>query len=81
MSSISAAPPAADIGVIGLGVMGASLALNLEGHGYRVALWNHTEAKVTRLIQGADASRQWIGTQTLEEFAAALSRPRRAVRR
>ncbi|CAN5162450.1 NADP-dependent phosphogluconate dehydrogenase [soil metagenome] len=77
MSSASAAPPAADIGVIGLGVMGENLALNLEDHGYRVALWNHTEAKVTRLIEGAGASRQWIGTRTLEELAAALSRPRR----
>jgi len=77
MSSISAAPPTADIGVIGLGVMGASLALNLEDHGYRVALWNHTEVKVSRLIQVAGANRQWIGTRTLEEFAAALSRPRR----
>jgi len=77
MSSLSAAPPTADIGVIGLGVMGENLALNLEGHGYRVALWNHTEAKVTRLIQGVGAKRQWIGTRTLEEFAAALSRPRR----
>ena len=77
MSSLSAAPPMADIGVIGLGVMGENLALNLEDHGYRVALWNHTEAKVTRLIQSAGANRQWIGTRTLEEFAAALSRPRR----
>jgi 6-phosphogluconate dehydrogenase len=67
----------ADIGVIGLGVMGENLALNLEDHGYRVALWNHTEAKVTRLIEGVGANRQWIGTRTLEEFAAALSRPRR----
>jgi 6-phosphogluconate dehydrogenase len=76
MSSINTAPPTADIGVIGLGVMGENLALNLEDHGYRVALWNHTEAKVTRLIQGAGTNRQWIGTRTLEEFAAALTRPR-----
>ena len=69
MSSTSAAPPMADIGVIGLGVMGENLALNIEDHGYRVALWNHTEAKVTRLIQDTGASRQWIGTRTLEESA------------
>jgi len=77
MSSLSAASQKADIGVIGLGVMGENLALNIEDHGYRVALWNHTEAKVTRLIQGAGANRQFIGTRMLEEFAAALSRPRR----
>jgi 6-phosphogluconate dehydrogenase len=67
----------ADIGVIGLGVMGENLALNIEDHGYRVALWNHTEAKVTHLIQGGGVNRQWIGTSTLEEFVDALSRPRR----
>jgi 6-phosphogluconate dehydrogenase len=42
-----------------------------------VALWNQTAAEVTRLIQRAGANRKWIGTRTLEEFAAALSRPRR----
>ncbi len=77
MSSLNTAPPMADIGVIGLGVMGENLALNLDDHGYRVALWNQTEAKVTRLTQGAGVDRQWIGTRTLEAFAAALSRPRR----
>jgi len=77
MSSLSAAPPTADIGVIGLGVMGENLALNMDDHGYRVALWNHTQEKVTRLIQQAGASRQWIGTRTLEAFTAALRRPRR----
>jgi 6-phosphogluconate dehydrogenase len=34
--------PLADIGVIGLAVMGENLALNVADHGYRVAVWNHT---------------------------------------
>lgn len=67
----------AHIGVIGLGVMGENLALNIEEHGYSVALWNHTEVKVARLIQRAGAARRLLGTRTLAEFAAALERPRR----
>lgn len=77
MTSTIEGPPAADLGVIGLGVMGENLAMNVDDHGYRVALWNHTEAKVASLIQRAGPNRRWIGTRTLEEFTAALSRPRR----
>ncbi len=77
MASLGAASPLAAIGVIGLGVMGKNLALNIEGHGYRIALWNQTGTKIDDLIQDSGADRQWIGTRTLEEFAAALSRPRR----
>jgi 6-phosphogluconate dehydrogenase len=77
MSATSTAKSAADIGIIGLGVMGENLALNIEDHGFKVALWNHTEAKVTTLIGRSGPSRQWIGTKTLEELAAALTRPRR----
>ncbi len=75
-ATMKAAGPA-DLGVIGLGVMGENLALNVTDHGFSVALWNRTEAKVERVIQRAAPNRQWIGTRTLEEFAAALSRPRR----
>ena len=67
----------ADLGVIGLGVMGENLALNVTDHGFSVALWDRTEAKVESLIQSASADRKWIGTKTLEEFVAALARPRR----
>ena len=77
LGSISTTPPTADIGLIGLGVMGENLALNITDRGFNVALWNHTEAKVESLIQRAGPNRRWIGTRTLEEFAAALGRPRR----
>ncbi|MEP6574342.1 MAG: NAD(P)-binding domain-containing protein, partial [Gemmatimonadota bacterium] len=77
MTSTIEGPPAADLGLIGLGVMGANLALNVTDHGFNVALWDRTEAKVASLIQRAGPTRRWIGTKTLEEFAAALSRPRR----
>ncbi len=77
MTSTIDATHLADLGIVGLGVMGENLALNVTDHGFRVALWDRTEAKVARLIQSVDSSRKWIGTKTLEEFAAALARPRR----
>ena len=67
----------AEIGVIGLAVMGENLALNIEDHGYPVALWTRTEGKVHAFIERNRATRQWVGTRTLEEFTAALVPPRR----
>jgi 6-phosphogluconate dehydrogenase len=77
MTSTNTGPSPAAIGVIGLGVMGENLALNMEDHGFRVALWNRTEAKVADVIQRAGPNRRLIGTRTLEDFAVALGRPRR----
>jgi 6-phosphogluconate dehydrogenase len=77
MTSTTDAAGSADLGVIGLGVMGENLALNVTDHGFRVALWDRTEAKVAGLMQRQDGRGQLIGTRTLEEFTAALSRPRR----
>jgi len=77
MATSSVKPQAAELGLIGLGVMGENLALNIEDHGYRVALWTHTEGKVQRFIESSGASRRWVGTRTLEEFTAAIAPPRR----
>ena len=77
MSTATTAPERAEIGVIGLGVMGENLALNIEDHGYRVAIWTRTEGKVHAFIERNAASRRWVGVQTLEEFTAALAPPRR----
>jgi len=67
----------AAVGVIGLGVMGENLALNLADHGYRVAVWNRTQARTTALLERAGPRLQ--GTTTLQAFTAALARPRRIV--
>jgi 6-phosphogluconate dehydrogenase len=77
MSAMSVTPPVEQFGLIGLGVMGENIALNIEDHGYRVALWTHTEGKVQRFIKSSGANRRWVGTRTLEEFTAALAPPRR----
>ena len=47
MGSTTGIALAADFGLIGLGVMGENLALNVEAHGFRVAMWNHTPRPIS----------------------------------
>ena len=54
----------ADIGLIGLAVMGQNLALNINDHGYRVAVFNRTTAKVTRFIENEACGTDVIGAYT-----------------
>ena len=69
--------PAADIGLIGLAVMGENLALNIESRGYRVAVYNRTAAKTQAFLQGRAQGKRFTGASTLEEFVASLARPRK----
>ena len=66
----------AQFGMIGLGVMGENLALNVEDHGFSVAVWNLEGEWVDRFI-AKNQGRKITGTKTFEEFAKALERPRR----
>jgi len=66
----------AQFGVIGLGVMGQNLALNLEDHGLAVAVWNLESEWVDSFVS-ANRGKKVFGTKSLPEFAAALERPRR----
>ena len=66
----------ASFGVVGLGTMGRNLALNIESRGYAVAVWNRESDWTTAFI-AEQTGRAFSGTGTLEEFAAALARPRR----
>jgi 6-phosphogluconate dehydrogenase len=63
-------------GMIGLGVMGSNLALNVEEHGFSVAIWNR-EPENTRRFCEEHKGKKFTATITLEEFVAALARPRR----
>ena len=63
-------------GVIGLGTMGRNLALNIEEHGFPVVVWN-LETEWTDTFIREHAKAKFTGTKTLEEFVAALERPRR----
>ncbi|MDP9192584.1 MAG: NADP-dependent phosphogluconate dehydrogenase [Acidobacteriota bacterium] len=62
--------------MIGLGVMGANLALNIEEHGFSVAVWN-LETDRTQQFAAENASKAFTATKTLEELVGALERPRR----
>jgi 6-phosphogluconate dehydrogenase len=66
----------ADIGIIGLAVMGANLALNLADSGHRVAVYNRTPSVTERFLAGEAMGKQVTGSTSLEQFVDALSRPR-----
>jgi len=69
----------ADIGLIGLAVMGQNLVLNMNDHGYRVAVFNRTTSKVDEFLAGPAAGTQVIGTRSIDELVAALARPRKVM--
>src|SRR5215831_16198327 len=68
-----------DIGLIGLAVMGQNLVLNMNDHGYRVAVFNRTVSKVDEFIQNEAAGTQVVGAHSIEELVSALKRPRRVM--
>jgi 6-phosphogluconate dehydrogenase len=67
----------ADIGLIGLAVMGQNLVLNMNDHGYTVAVYNRTTQKVKDFVEGSAKGRDIIGTFSPEELVAALKKPRK----
>jgi len=69
----------ADIGLIGLAVMGQNLALNIHDHGFRVAVFNRTTSKVTRFLENEAADTDIIGAYTPAEFVAGIKRPRKII--
>ena len=69
----------ADIGLIGLAVMGENLVLNMESKGYTVAVFNRTVEKVNDFIAGRGKDKNFIGAQTLEEFVASIEKPRKVM--
>jgi 6-phosphogluconate dehydrogenase len=69
----------ADIGIIGLAVMGENLILNMESKGFTVACYNRTVSKVDRFINGRAKGKNIIGCHSTEEFCEALARPRKAM--
>jgi 6-phosphogluconate dehydrogenase len=66
-----------DIGLIGLAVMGENLVLNMESHGFRVAVFNRTTRKVDDFMAGRGRGKNIVGCHSIEELAAQLERPRK----
>lgn len=67
----------ADIGLVGLAVMGENLAMNMESKGFTVAVFNRSTQRVTRFMEGRAKGRRIMGCMSLEELCAAVERPRR----
>lgn len=69
----------ADIGLIGLAVMGQNLALNIDEKGYSIAVFNRTTSKVDDFLKGAGKDSKITGTHTIQELVKSLKRPRRII--
>jgi 6-phosphogluconate dehydrogenase len=71
------AAPTADIGLIGLAVMGENLVLNMESHGFTVAVFNRTTSKVDDFVRGRGKDKKIVGCHSVKELVASLKRPRK----
>ncbi len=69
----------ADLGLIGLAVMGQNLVLNMNDNGYTIAVFNRTVSKVDDFIDGPAKGTNVIGTHSIEEFVSKLKKPRRVM--
>src|SRR5947199_3163665 len=72
-------PHLSRIGVTGLAVMGANLARNIARHGVPVAVHNRTAARTKEFMESYATEGDFTATETIEEFVAALERPRRII--
>ena len=69
----------ANIGLIGLAVMGENIVMNMESKGFTVAVYNRTLSKVDDFVNGRAKGKNIIGTHSLEELAASLEKPRKVM--
>ena len=69
----------ADIGLVGLAVMGENLVLNMESRGFTVAVYNRTVDKVDAFTSGRGNGKRIVGTRSIAELVASLKRPRRVM--
>ncbi|MGE5196645.1 MAG: decarboxylating NADP(+)-dependent phosphogluconate dehydrogenase [Anaerolineae bacterium] len=69
----------ADIGLVGLAVMGQNLVLNMNDHGYTVAVFNRTVAKVDQFLQGPAKGTKVMGAHSLKDFFKSLKKPRKVM--
>jgi 6-phosphogluconate dehydrogenase len=71
--------PTCDIGLIGLAVMGQNLVLNMNDHGYKVAVFNRTTSKVDDFLANEAKGTQVVGAHSIAELIQVLKRPRRVM--
>src|ERR1700759_4897287 len=71
--------PKADIALIGLAVMGQNLVLNMNDHGFTVAVYNRTTKKVDDFMANEAKGTKILGAHSLEEMVGMLKKPRRVM--
>ena len=69
----------ADIGLIGLAVMGENLVLNMESHGFEVAVYNRTTSRVDEFLAARAKGKSIVGVHSPQELIAQLKKPRRVM--
>mgnify|MGYP001037227159 FL=1 len=69
----------ADIGLIGLAVMGENLVMNMESKGFTVAVYNRTTSKVSDFVNGRAKGKNIIGTYSVQELVDNLAKPRKVM--
>jgi 6-phosphogluconate dehydrogenase len=69
----------ADIGLIGLAVMGENLVLNMESKGFTVAVYNRSVEKVDKFVQGRGKGKNFMGAHSMEEFIKSIQQPRKVM--
>ncbi len=67
----------ADIGLIGLAVMGQNLVLNMIDHGYKVVVYNRTTSTTKTFIEQNQTAQNLSGAFSIEEFCASMATPRK----
>jgi 6-phosphogluconate dehydrogenase len=71
--------PTADIGLVGLAVMGENLVLNMESRGFTVAVFNRTVDKVDAFVNGRAKGKKIVGAHSIPDLVASLKRPRKVM--
>ncbi|CAM1507082.1 Fc.00g067230.m01.CDS01 [Cosmosporella sp. VM-42] len=69
----------ADLGLIGLAVMGQNLIMNMADHGFTICAFNRTVSKVDRFLENEAKGKSIVGAHSIEEFVSKLKSPRRVM--
>ena len=69
----------ADIGLVGLAVMGENLVLNMESRGFTVAVFNRTTSRVDEFVSGRGKGKKIVGAHSLKELVGALKTQRKVM--